>query len=516
MKFILIQITLTVFCIPIQAHTLGRQTLPELLQHFSNGAKTLGAALIFPAARKKIKFEDTSPLTYESAGQKLAKKDRRDTRSKNFAWEEYYVLEERYEEGDYLTPEELRRLNELKLEIKNHDLQAPGPISQPVVLSCPKDTSYTAPGTRMAGCGASTPAETPSNRPTEQAASNPFVPSEEDPLAQEIQKATETGVLDLSRIEFTPQGIRDTLTGLIEELASRIHTILLRQCNLTHTPPDFTRFTALKHLDLSENKLATLGKLPISLEDLIVTSNQLNSLPDDLKLRKLDARFNQLHSIPTGTFQEIDLTGNPIDQLPEQPLAEGTQITVDNRPDLISSSSRIGGLISFSHMYPDEILAEQLYLGGLEHVGHSVLEALSITHIVNCANEQYVMNVVRRLPPDITVHNLRLDDANSQAIDLRKSAQIVHEALQNSAVLINCRQGISRSATVTIAYLMLYQGEDLMSAIGHVKACRPTIQPNPGFMRQLVNLEMELRPEQDRKALIQEIKDFLGLETDAT
>lgn len=56
-------------------------------------------------------------------------------------------------------------------------------------------------------------------------------------------------------------------------------------------------------------------------------------------------------------------------------------------------------------------------------------------------------------------------------------------------VLIHCRAGISRSATVCIAYLMYAGRLPLDEAHDYLKHCRPLISPNLNFMRQLAEFE---------------------------
>lgn len=53
--------------------------------------------------------------------------------------------------------------------------------------------------------------------------------------------------------------------------------------------------------------------------------------------------------------------------------------------------------------------------------------------------------------------------------------------------------GISRSATIVIAYLMNRFGMSLPQAYNYVKSKRPEIGPNRHFMRTLVGYEQELR-----------------------
>ncbi|CAI5445563.1 unnamed protein product [Caenorhabditis angaria] len=52
-------------------------------------------------------------------------------------------------------------------------------------------------------------------------------------------------------------------------------------------------------------------------------------------------------------------------------------------------------------------------------------------------------------------------------------------------VFIHCNAGISRSATITIGYLMKSLKIDLKTALEICKAQRPNVKPNAGFMKQL-------------------------------
>jgi len=62
----------------------------------------------------------------------------------------------------------------------------------------------------------------------------------------------------------------------------------------------------------------------------------------------------------------------------------------------------------------------------------------------------------------------------------------------NSKVLVHCAAGISRSATIVIAYLMQSHNMSLKKAYEHVYTKRNTIRPNPGFFNQLMELDMQL------------------------
>lgn len=90
---------------------------------------------------------------------------------------------------------------------------------------------------------------------------------------------------------------------------------------------------------------------------------------------------------------------------------------------------------------------------------------------------------------NILVH---LDDA---------TAFIERQRKLKRPVLVHCYAGISRSATVVIAYLMRYRGLSFDAAYALVKLKRPCINPNSGFVTQLVRYEkmlIERRKQKDK------------------
>lgn len=56
---------------------------------------------------------------------------------------------------------------------------------------------------------------------------------------------------------------------------------------------------------------------------------------------------------------------------------------------------------------------------------------------------------------------------------------------------VHCHQGISRSATIVLAFLMLKRGMTLVDALKTVRDNR-AVHPNDGFVKQLCILNRQL------------------------
>ena len=70
--------------------------------------------------------------------------------------------------------------------------------------------------------------------------------------------------------------------------------------------------------------------------------------------------------------------------------------------------------------------------------------------------------------------------------------------------------GVSRSVTLTIAYLMTFFDLSMQTAYQLVKDKRPAISPNLNFMGQLVGYEKDLHKNKDRE--IRDLNNFLPSE----
>ena len=140
--------------------------------------------------------------------------------------------------------------------------------------------------------------------------------------------------------------------------------------------------------------------------------------------------------------------------------------------------------------YPNEIIPDQLFLGD-QHHAHSeeVLQQLGITHIVNATK-----TVTNRFPGLIQYCRIVVEDSDTEMIcyHFNIAFRFIDHALMEShthKVLVHCAQGVSRSATLVIMYLMKKFDWSYSEAFDFAKKQRFQVQPNDGFIDQLREFE---------------------------
>ena len=71
-------------------------------------------------------------------------------------------------------------------------------------------------------------------------------------------------------------------------------------------------------------------------------------------------------------------------------------------------------------------------------------------------------------------------------------------AKKGYATLVHCAAGISRSATICIAYMIKQQGMGADEALEYVRSRRPIVCPNAGFRDQLLRYANVQRPQKPK------------------
>lgn len=134
-------------------------------------------------------------------------------------------------------------------------------------------------------------------------------------------------------------------------------------------------------------------------------------------------------------------------------------------------------------------VAEHIYLGGdAVAKDREILKQNGITHILNCVG--FVCPEYFRA--DFVYRTLWLQDSPSEDItsilyDVFDYFEDVRE--QGGRVFVHCCQGVSRSTSLVIAYLMWREGQSFDDAFQYVKAARGIADPNMGFACQLLQCQ---------------------------
>ena len=134
---------------------------------------------------------------------------------------------------------------------------------------------------------------------------------------------------------------------------------------------------------------------------------------------------------------------------------------------------------------------DQLFLGGFEVASHRpTLRHLGITHVINAAQE-----LENCFAGELVYFNAPVMDRMQAS--LTPFFQATHAFIEaaratGGRVLIHCQHGVSRSATVTLAHLMLRHQLTLAQSFAQLRAARPEIEPNRQFLQDLRDLERQL------------------------
>jgi protein-tyrosine phosphatase len=127
------------------------------------------------------------------------------------------------------------------------------------------------------------------------------------------------------------------------------------------------------------------------------------------------------------------------------------------------------------------------------------LQSKGITHILIVASE-----FLPQYPADFSYHRLPIEDGPGQDVlsQFETTNGFISQALTSGGkVLVHCRRGMSRSATVVLAYVMNTLQVDLRAAMSFVRKRRPSIAPNAWFVEQLRVYECRLSSKRRQKSV---------------
>lgn len=134
------------------------------------------------------------------------------------------------------------------------------------------------------------------------------------------------------------------------------------------------------------------------------------------------------------------------------------------------------------------VILPGIYLGGADCLKTPFLEQYQIKHVIS------LCNVVLKSTDERRFFHLPITDSHSLRITTHFEATtrfILQAKSNHENIFIYCDQGISRSPTVVIAYLMLITKLSFDECFQFVRSRRSIVQPNPSFLQQLQSFSLQ-------------------------
>ncbi|XP_038596625.1 LOW QUALITY PROTEIN: dual specificity protein phosphatase 1 [Tachyglossus aculeatus] len=194
-------------------------------------------------------------------------------------------------------------------------------------------------------------------------------------------------------------------------------------------------------------------------------------------------------SVLKGGFEAFAAACPELCTKPATPLALTLPLSADG-PGSASPTHSPCGTPLCDQGGPVEILPF-LYLGSAYHASRKdMLDALGITALINvsanCPDHFEDHYQYKRIPVEDS-HKADISSWFNEAIDFIDSVKNA-----GGRVFVHCQAGISRSATICLAYLMRTNRVKLDEAFEFVKQRRSIISPNFSFMGQLLQFESQV------------------------
>lgn len=177
------------------------------------------------------------------------------------------------------------------------------------------------------------------------------------------------------------------------------------------------------------------------------------------------------------------ITGDVIHKLTARRTVEALRKTPNLQPDIATILQEDFSALS--------CIVPGIYLTGTFGLQPETFAAAKIWLVVNSTNELPLVKIpnlitVRVPVEDDTGH--RIDRYFDDVADLMETVR-----RRGYGSVVHCAAGVSRSAALTLAYLLKYTDLNLHEAFRHTRLLRPVIRPNMSFMKQLVDYESKLR-----------------------
>ena len=251
---------------------------------------------------------------------------------------------------------------------------------------------------------------------------------------------------------------------------------------------------------LNEEKLTERAKIKSEQEEnlnllpestLISTSQHIISKMNNLGMNKINlSGLNQLNINQANTNNNTNNKNN----MAESENQEEISIKALNEDYSLKDSERKKIISEYYSKHLSEIIPNFLYISSYNATKNkALLEKNKITHIINCAAD-FCENVFES-ENKYTYLSFYLKDhvlENIECIFYECIKFIDNVKEKGGRVLVHCIQGISRSVTLVMAYLIYKNKITYDKAFNIVQSKREISSPNFGFSIQLQNFYLRL------------------------
>lgn len=200
---------------------------------------------------------------------------------------------------------------------------------------------------------------------------------------------------------------------------------------------------------------------------------------------QLEAPLSSIYLL-SGGFQQFKARYPHLCIDPESPI-NGILLSLTGSP--LCRTPPIRGRLAMEEE-PVELLP-YLYLGSAHHAScKSILLHLGITGLVNVSQ-----TCPNYFEDTFTYLSIPVEDSNNEdiAVWFNQAISFIERfRSENGKVLVHCHAGVSRSATICMAYLMATRKLRMEEAYEYVKKKRRVISPNFNFMGQLLSFESQV------------------------
>jgi dual specificity phosphatase 12 len=230
------------------------------------------------------------------------------------------------------------------------------------------------------------------------------------------------------------------------------------------------------------------------IRELVVSALEAEKLA---KVAELDLGSTKQLSLDPAISKNAEPEVDPLAGLVCQASTEADKSFISDSPQELTVPFGNAGCKEGKTLYNPVVLSNCdqilpfLYLGGVDAVADTDrVSDQGIRAVVCCLRD--LEFPAGDFSNDLEYYRVDVEDISREPIELffPEAAAFIHSWVsREQPVLVHCRAGVSRSASVVMAYLMTYQGYSLHDAFFLVRSRRSCVSPNVGFMEKLCDYE---------------------------